>query len=106
MGYKEDAMQNYGFYNGDALYGQEEFNMYFDNMYESGVSSRNLRAGCGIPFPHRNLYRPCDQASPDDHPVNAAWLPETLGGVVRGSSDQELEEHAYPEGGACRLGRG
>ncbi len=31
-------MQNYGFYNGDALYGQEEFNMYFDNMYESGVS--------------------------------------------------------------------
>ena len=38
MGYKEDAMQNYGFYNGDALYGQEEFNMYFDNMYESGVS--------------------------------------------------------------------
>ncbi len=31
-------MQNYGFFNGDAEYGQEEFNMYFNNLYESGVS--------------------------------------------------------------------
>lgn len=31
-------MQNYGFFNGDELYGQEEFNRYFDNLYESGVS--------------------------------------------------------------------
>ena len=27
-----------GFFNGDEEYGQEEFNRYFDNIYESGVS--------------------------------------------------------------------
>lgn len=27
-----------GFFNGDQEYGQEEFNRYFDNIYESGVS--------------------------------------------------------------------
>lgn len=31
-------MEYSGFYNGDTLYGQEEFNRYFDNLYESGVS--------------------------------------------------------------------
>ena len=31
-------MEYSGFYDGDALYGQEEFNRYFDNLYESGVS--------------------------------------------------------------------
>ena len=31
-------MQYSGFFNGDTEYGQEEFNRYFDNLYESGVS--------------------------------------------------------------------
>jgi hypothetical protein len=31
-------MEYYGFFNGDQEYGQEEFNRYFDNIYESGVS--------------------------------------------------------------------
>lgn len=31
-------MEHYGFFNGDQEYGQEEFNRYFDNIYESGVS--------------------------------------------------------------------
>lgn len=31
-------MYTSGFFDGDAEYGQEEFNRYFDNIYESGVS--------------------------------------------------------------------
>lgn len=31
-------MRKSGFFNGDTEYGQEEFNRYFDNIYESGVS--------------------------------------------------------------------
>lgn len=31
-------MENSGFYDGGALYGQDEFNRYFDNLYRSGVS--------------------------------------------------------------------
>lgn len=31
-------MQNSGFFNGDTEYGQEEFNRYFNNLYENGVS--------------------------------------------------------------------
>lgn len=31
-------MENSGFYDGGALYGQDEFNRYFDNIYRSGVS--------------------------------------------------------------------
>lgn len=31
-------MEYSGFFNGDQEYGQEEFNRYFDNIYESGVS--------------------------------------------------------------------
>lgn len=31
-------MEYSGFYDGDAEYGQEEFNRYFENLYESGVS--------------------------------------------------------------------
>lgn len=31
-------MEYSGFFNGDKEYGQEEFNRYFDNIYESGVS--------------------------------------------------------------------
>ena len=31
-------MEYSGFYDGDTLYGQEEFNRYFNNLYESGVS--------------------------------------------------------------------
>lgn len=31
-------MEHSGFFNGDQEYGQEEFNRYFDNIYESGVS--------------------------------------------------------------------
>ncbi len=31
-------MEYYGFFNGDQEYGQDEFNRYFDNIYESGVS--------------------------------------------------------------------
>lgn len=34
-------MEYYGFFNGDQEYGQEEFNRYFDNIYESGVSLNN-----------------------------------------------------------------
>lgn len=34
-------MEYYGFFNGDQEYGQEEFNRYFDNIYESGVSIEN-----------------------------------------------------------------
>ncbi len=31
-------MQSSGFFNGDTEYGQEEFNRYFNNLFESGVS--------------------------------------------------------------------
>ena len=31
-------MEYYGFFNGDAEYGQDEFNRYFDNLYESGIA--------------------------------------------------------------------
>lgn len=31
-------MEHYGFFNGDAEYGQDEFNRYFDNLYESGIA--------------------------------------------------------------------
>lgn len=31
-------MEHYGFFNGDAEYGQEEFNRYFDYIYESGIA--------------------------------------------------------------------
>lgn len=31
-------MEYSGFFNGDQEYGQEEFNRYFDNIYESGIS--------------------------------------------------------------------
>lgn len=31
-------MEYSGFFNGDQEYGQDEFNRYFDNIYESGVS--------------------------------------------------------------------
>lgn len=31
-------MYSSGFFNGDVEYGQEEFNRYFENLYESGVS--------------------------------------------------------------------
>ncbi|HAK42901.1 MAG TPA: hypothetical protein DCM59_09670 [Clostridium sp.] len=34
-------MEYSGFFNGDQEYGQEEFNRYFDNIYESGVSVNN-----------------------------------------------------------------
>lgn len=34
-------MEYSGFFNGDQEYGQEEFNRYFDNIYESGVSIEN-----------------------------------------------------------------
>ncbi|WP_035293762.1 hypothetical protein [Clostridium sp. KNHs214] len=34
-------MEYYGFFNGDAEYGQEEFSRYFDNGFESGVSIEN-----------------------------------------------------------------
>lgn len=30
--------ESYGFFDGDNLYGQDEFNRYFENIYESGVS--------------------------------------------------------------------
>ena len=32
-------MEHYGFFNGDTEYGQEEFNRYFDNIYESGIAA-------------------------------------------------------------------
>lgn len=31
-------MESYGFFNGDTEYGQDEFNRYFNNLYENGVS--------------------------------------------------------------------
>ena len=31
-------MEHYGFFNGGTEYGQEEFNRYFDNIYESGIA--------------------------------------------------------------------
>ena len=31
-------MEKCGFFDGDELYGQDEFNRYFDNIYRSGVS--------------------------------------------------------------------
>lgn len=31
-------MEHYGFFNGGDEYGQEEFNRYFDNVYESGIA--------------------------------------------------------------------
>ena len=34
-------MEHSGFFNGDQEYGQEEFNRYFDNIYESGVSVKD-----------------------------------------------------------------
>ena len=34
-------MEHYGFFNGDVEYGQEEFNRYFDNVYESGIAANS-----------------------------------------------------------------
>ena len=31
--------EEYGFYNGDTLYGQDEFNRYFNKIYESGLGA-------------------------------------------------------------------
>lgn len=31
-------MESYGFFNGDTEYGQDEFNRYFKNIYEDGIS--------------------------------------------------------------------
>lgn len=31
-------MEHYGFFNGDTEYGQDEFNRYFDNIFQSGIS--------------------------------------------------------------------
>lgn len=31
-------MEHSGFFNGDEEYGQDEFNRYFDNLYESGIA--------------------------------------------------------------------
>lgn len=41
-------MEYYGFFNGDQEYGQEEFNRYFDNIYESGVSVENELMTLGV----------------------------------------------------------
>lgn len=41
-------MEYYGFFNGDQEYGQEEFNRYFDNIYESGVSIENDLMTLGV----------------------------------------------------------
>ena len=35
------AEQYHGFWDGGALYGQAEFNRYFDRIYESGVGVRS-----------------------------------------------------------------
>lgn len=38
-----------GFFDGENLYGQDEFNRYFDNIYQSGVSlddDNNMTLGC------------------------------------------------------------
>ena len=37
-------MEYSGFFNGDQEYGQDEFNRYFDNIYESGVSVKTDNA--------------------------------------------------------------
>lgn len=40
-----------GFFDGDNLYGQDEFNRYFDNIYQSGVSlddNNNMTLGCVV----------------------------------------------------------
>lgn len=40
-----------GFFDGDDLYGQDEFNRYFDNIYKSGVSiddNGNMTLECAI----------------------------------------------------------
>ena len=31
-------MESYGFFNGDTEYGQDEFNRYFNNLYENGIA--------------------------------------------------------------------
>lgn len=31
-------MEYSGFFNGDEEYGQDEFNRYFDSLYESGIA--------------------------------------------------------------------
>lgn len=41
-------MEYYGFFNGDQDYGQDEFNRYFDNIYESGVSVENDNMTLGV----------------------------------------------------------
>lgn len=41
-------MEYSGFFNGDQEYGQEEFNRYFDNIYESGVSVENNLMTLGV----------------------------------------------------------
>jgi hypothetical protein len=41
-------VEYYGFFNGDQDYGQDEFNRYFDNIYESGVSVENDNMTLGV----------------------------------------------------------
>lgn len=43
--------ESYGFFDGDNLYGQDEFNRYFDNIYESGISineNGNMTLNCYV----------------------------------------------------------
>lgn len=37
-------MEHYGFFDGGTEYGQTEFNRYFDNIYESGISMNEDRS--------------------------------------------------------------
>lgn len=44
-------MEHSGFFDGDNLYGQDEFNRYFDNIYESGISineNGNMTLNCYV----------------------------------------------------------
>lgn len=43
--------EQYGFFDGGSLYGQDEFNRYFDNIYKSGVSiddNNNMTLACSV----------------------------------------------------------
>lgn len=43
--------EQYGFFDGGTLYGQDEFNRYFDNIYKSGVSiddNNNMTLACTV----------------------------------------------------------
>ena len=50
-------MESYGFFNGDTEYGQDEFNRYFKNIYEDGLSRGSNGSLTSVSYTHLDVYK-------------------------------------------------